>query len=58
MEEILLELAKSFPVIAVLLFWIRAERQERLELKAYHRETQEKNIRVYLALLGKDIPND
>ena len=58
MEEILLELAKSFPVIAVLLVWIRAERVERIELKAYHRETQEKNIRVYLALLGKDLPTE
>jgi hypothetical protein len=53
MEEVLLELAKSSPIYAILLYWIFAERKERLELSAYCRQRQSDYMNVILRLVGK-----
>jgi len=52
MEDILLELATNSPVYAILLFWIMAERKERLELKNYVRGRENQLLNIILRLSG------
>lgn len=54
MEDVLLEMAKNIPVVAVLLFWVNSERKERLETIAHYREQSQQHMRIVLSLVGKD----
>lgn len=58
MDELMLELAKSVPVVGVLLLWVRLERSERISDKKHTKEQDEKHIRIVLRLIGKDMPDE
>jgi hypothetical protein len=58
MDELLLELAKTVPVVGVLLLWVRLERSERIADKSHSREESEKHTRIVLRLIDKNMPDE
>lgn len=58
MDELLLELTKSVPVIGVLLFWVRSERTERIAQKIYCQEQSDRHMRIVLRLVDKSMPDE
>lgn len=58
MDELLLELAKSVPVVGVLLLWVRLERSERLTAKEYCQEQADRHMRIVLRLVDKSMPDE